>query len=128
MNIHQEVTINAPPDRIYELLTNGAKFGDATGKPGKGGGAPGAFFSLFDGWLQGRQVELVANERIAQAWRFMDWEPGIYSAVRFELKPEGTGTRIILDQDGVPEAFHEHVKTNWDGFYFAPFKKHFGGS
>jgi activator of HSP90 ATPase len=127
MNIHQEVTINAPPDRIYELLTNGAKFGDVTGKPGKGGGAPGAFFSLFDGWLQGRQVELVANERIAQAWRFMDWEPGIYSAVRFELKPEGTGTRIILDQDGVPEAFHEHVKTNWDGFYFAPFKKHFGG-
>ena len=127
MNIHQEVTINAPPDRIYELLTNGAKFGDVTGKPGKGGGAPGAFFSLFDGWLQGRQVELVANERIAQAWRFMDWEPGIYSAVRFELKPEGTGTRIILDQNGVPEAFHEHVKTNWDGFYFAPFKKHFGG-
>jgi activator of HSP90 ATPase len=127
MNIHQEVTINAPPDRIYELLTNGAKFGDVTGKPGKGGGAPGAFFSLFDGWLQGRQVELVANERIAQAWRFMDWEPGIYSAVRFELKPEGTGTRIILDQNGVREAFHEHVKTNWDGFYFAPFKKHFGG-
>ena len=127
MNIHHEVTINAPPDRIYELLTNGAKFGDVTGKPGKGGGAPGAFFSLFDGWLQGRQVDLVANERVAQAWRFMDWEPGIYSAVRFELKPEGTGTRIILDQDGVPEAFHEHVKTNWDGFYFAPFKKHFGG-
>jgi activator of HSP90 ATPase len=127
MNIHHEVTINAPPERIYELLINGAKFGEVTGKPGKGGGAAGAFFSLFDGWLQGRQVELVQNERIAQAWRFMDWEPGIYSAVRFELKPEGNGTRLVLDQDGVPEAFHEHVKTNWEGFYFAPFMKHFGG-
>ena len=127
MNIHHEVTVNAAPERIYELLTNGAKFGDVTGKPGKGGGAAGAFFSLFEGWLQGRQVELVPNELIAQAWRFMDWEPGIYSMVRFQLKPEGKGTKIILDQDGVPEAVYEHVKTNWEGFYFAPFKKHFGG-
>jgi uncharacterized protein YndB with AHSA1/START domain len=67
MNIHHEVTFNTSPERVYELLTNGAKFGDVTGQPGKGGGSTGAFFSLCDGWLQGRQVELVPNELIAQA-------------------------------------------------------------
>jgi len=123
--IHLEVKFPVAPALVYELFTNGAKFGEVTGQPGKGGGSTGAFFSLFDGWLQGRQVELIPNELIAQAWRFMDWEPGIYSMVRFKLIPEGNGTRLILDQDGVPAAFHEHVKTNWDGFYFAPFRKHF---
>jgi activator of HSP90 ATPase len=125
MNIHHEVTFNAAPERIYELLTNGAKFGEVTGRPGKGGGAPGALFTLFDGWLEGRQVELVPNELVAQAWRFRDWEPGIYSMVRFKLIPEGAGTKLVLDQEGVPAAFHEHVRTNWDGFYFAPLRKHF---
>jgi activator of HSP90 ATPase len=46
----------------------------------------------------------------------MDWDPGVYSMVRFALSPEGSGTKLVLDQDGVPEKFQEHVKTNWEGF------------
>jgi activator of HSP90 ATPase len=126
MNIHQEVTFSAPPVRVFELLTNGAMFGEVTGQPGNGGGSTGVSFALFDGWLQGRQVELVPNELISQAWRFADWDAGVYSMVRFKLSPDGAGTKLVLDQDGVPEEFHEHVKTNWDAFYFAPFRKHFG--
>ena len=30
-----------------------------------------------------------------------------------------------VDQDGVPDDVHEHVRTNWTGFYFDPFIKHF---
>jgi len=97
------------------------------GQPGKGGGAPGAYFSLFDGWLEGRQVELVPNERISQAWRFTDWEPGVYSMVRFTLADENGATKMVVDQDGVPDDVHEHVRTNWHGFYFEPFVKHFAG-
>jgi activator of HSP90 ATPase len=124
--INIEVTIpGAAPEQVYQLLTNGAKFGDVTGQPGKGGGAAGAYFSLFDGWLEGRQVELVPNERISQAWRFTDWEPGIYSMVRLTLTREGDGTKMIVYQDGVPADVQEHVRTNWRGFYFEPFIKHF---
>jgi activator of HSP90 ATPase len=57
-----------------------------TGQPGKGGGAQGAY-SLFGDWLEGRQVELVPDQRISQAWRFTDWEPGVYSMVRFYFEP-----------------------------------------
>lgn len=44
MQIHLEADIPAPPERVYELLTNGVKFGEATGKSGMGGGAPGPHF------------------------------------------------------------------------------------
>jgi activator of HSP90 ATPase len=122
-HIHLEVSLPASPERYYELLINGAKFGDVTGQPGKGGGSEGAYFELFGDWLQGRQVELKKNERVTQAWRFKDWGPGVYSMVRFTLAPEGKGTRLTMDQDGVPPEFHERVKTNWKGFYFDPFAK-----
>ena len=122
-HIHFEVSLPASPARYYELLTNGAKFGDVTGQPGKGGGGEGAIFELFGGWLTGRQIELAKNERITQAWRFRDWQPGVYSVVRFTLAPEGTGTKLTMDQDGVPDDVYEHVRTNWKGFYFDPFAK-----
>ena len=125
-HIHLEATIpGATSEQVYELLTNGAKFGEVTGQPGKGGGAQGAYFSLFGDWLEGRQVELVPGQRISQAWRFTDWEPGVYSMVRFTLTRDGGGTRLVVDQDGVPDDVHEHVRTNWTGFYFDPFIKHF---
>ena len=125
-HIHLETAIPvAAPEQVYELLTNGAKFGDVTGQPGKGGGAAGAYFSLFNEWLEGRQIELVPGERISQAWRFTDWEPGVYSIVRFTLTRDGDGTKLTVDQDGVPAGVHEHVRTNWREFYFAPFIKHF---
>jgi activator of HSP90 ATPase len=127
MPIHQEATFPAPPERVYELLTNGAKFGDVTGKPGKGGGSEGAVFSLFGEWLEGRQIELVPNERVVQAWRFRDWDPGVYSIVRFTLTREASGTKLAVDHDAYPVAFHEHLSTNWRPFYFDPLAKHFGG-
>jgi activator of HSP90 ATPase len=127
MPIHQEATFAVAPERVYELLTNGAKFGDVTGKPGKGGGSEGAVFSLFGDWLEGRQIELVPNERVVQAWRFRDWDPGVYSIVRFTLTREASGTKLAVDHDAYPAAFHEHLSTNWRPFYFDPLAKHFGG-
>lgn len=76
MAIHQEATFAIEPERIYELLTNGAKLGDVTGRPGKGGGSAGAYFSLFDDWLEGRQIELVPNERVVQAGASPSGTPG----------------------------------------------------
>ena len=125
MAIHKEATFPVAPERIYELLTNGAKFGAVTGKPGKGGGSAGAYFSAFDDWLEGRQIELVPNERVVQAWRFTEWDPGVYSIVRFTLTPEGSGTKLVVDHDAYLADYHEHLSTNWGPFYFEPFAKHF---
>jgi activator of HSP90 ATPase len=37
----------------------------------------GGAFSLFGGHIVGHQIELVTNERIVQAWRVVDWSPGV---------------------------------------------------
>src|ERR1044072_1311264 len=55
------------------------------------------------GHIVGRHIELVANERIVQAWRVIDWNPGVYSIVKFELAEHGSGTKLVFDHTGFPE-------------------------
>ncbi len=132
MSIHQEISFAVAPERVYNLLTNRDEFAAATGRPAEIEAAEGSAFSLFGGFVEGRQLELVPGRRVVQAWRGKDWTAGVYSLVRFTLTPEAGGTRLTLDHDGYPEGasplyatWQEHLATNWPVFYFEPFKKHF---
>jgi transposase-like protein len=46
----------------------------------------GGPFSLFGGHITGRQVELVPDQLVVQAWRAKTWPAGVYSIARFELR------------------------------------------
>ncbi len=132
MSIHKEVAFPATPERVYDVLTNGETFAAATGKAALIGAGEGAAFSIFNGYVEGRQIELVPGERIVQAWRQEVWEPGVYSLVRFTLTRDGAGTRVDIDQDAYPqgaspffETWREHLETGWPVFYFEPLTKYF---
>ncbi len=63
----------------------------------------GGAVSMFGGDIRGRNVELVPGKRVVQAWRSQAWPEGVYSIVRFELAPEGKGTKLVFDQAGHPD-------------------------
>jgi len=124
--IHQEVVLKASRKRVYEALTEAGQFSKATGSEGteisrEVGGA----FSLFGGQIEGRHVELVPSARIVQAWRSSGWEKGKYSVARFELKDEGTGTKIIFDHTGFPKGQAEHLATGWKEHYWNSLARYF---
>src|SRR5712691_3523796 len=96
--IHQEVVFKASRKRVYEALTDAKQFNkvvqlSAAVKSGMVSGATpaeisrevGGAFSQFGGYISGRHVELVPNERLVQAWRTANWDAGVYSIVKFEL-------------------------------------------
>jgi uncharacterized protein YndB with AHSA1/START domain len=90
MSIHQEALIDATPLEVYAYLTDGETFATGTGKAARLEARVGSAFSLFDGRIEGRQIELVPGERVVQAWRFGGahpdvWDLGVYSLVRFTL-------------------------------------------
>ena len=131
MAIHQEKLLLAEPEKVYELLTSGEKFAAASARPANIGAGAGEAFSIFGGYIEGRQIELVPGKRVVQAWRGSDWAPGVYSLVRFTLTPEGGGTRLTVDHEAYPEgkspmypSWHEHLARNWPVFYFDPFAKY----
>ncbi len=127
MSIHQEVVIPASPDRVYAALTTSAQFTAATGgRTAEIATDEGGTFSLFGGAIYGRHVELVPGSRVVQAWRVKMWEPGVFSLVRFTLTPEGSGTKVVLDHSGFPEAMQEHLAAGWGTNYWEPLTKYFG--
>jgi hypothetical protein len=88
-SIHQEPVIKASPKRVYEALTDAKQFDKVIqlsgvmqsmhlpDKPAEISREVGGAFALFGGYITGRHVELVPNERIVQAWRTGGWPPGV---------------------------------------------------
>ena len=135
-SIHLEPVFKASRKRVYEALTDARQFGKVVQLSAvmKGGMPPGArpaeisseaggAFSLFGGHITGRQIELVTNERIVQAWRAGSWDPGHYSIAKFELVEQGSGTKIVFDHTGFPNGQAEHLAAGWKGNYWEPLEK-----
>jgi activator of HSP90 ATPase len=125
-NIHHELAFSAPPSRVYQTLVDTKKFAEATGAPASGDATEGAAFSAFGGHITGRQVELVPDKRVVQAWRAKTWPEGVFSIVRFELKGEGAGTKLVFDHDGFPEDMKEHLSQGWHANYWEKLTKNLG--
>jgi activator of HSP90 ATPase len=125
-SIHQETTFSAPPSRIYKALADLRQFAEVTGAPTSGDSTEGAAFSAFGGHITGRQLELVPDKRVVQAWRAKTWPEGVYSIVRFELHADGKGTKLVFDHEGFPEAEKEHLSSGWRTMYWEKIGKHVG--
>lgn len=122
-SLHQEIDLKASPQKIYEILLDSKQFAAFTGMPAQISREPGGAFSMFGGMIVGRNVELVANQRIVQAWRPASWEPGVYSIVHFELKGDASQTKLTLDHTGFPEGDFVHLDPGWYMRYWDPLKK-----
>jgi activator of HSP90 ATPase len=125
-NIRQEVSFAAPPSRVYQALVDTKSFSEMTGAPASGDPTEGAAFSAFGGHITGRHVELVPDKRVVQAWRAKTWPEGLYSIVRFELKGEGKGTKLVFDHEGFPEDMKEHLSQGWHSNYWEKISKYVG--
>ncbi|HKW64756.1 MAG TPA: SRPBCC family protein [Candidatus Acidoferrum sp.] len=136
--IHQEVVFKVSRKRVYEALTDAKQFNKVVmlSAAMQSGMAPGSTpveisaevggaFSAFGGYVTGRQVELVPNERIVQAWRAGGWDPGQYSIARFELTEKGSGTKLVFDHTGFPEGKGQHLAEGWRSNYWEPLEKYF---
>jgi activator of HSP90 ATPase len=123
MSLHQEINFNATPQRTYQLLLDSKQFAAFSGMPAEIDPKAGGAFSMFAGMIVGRNVELIPHQRIVQAWRPTHWDPGVYSIVKFELKAQGSETRVVLDHTGFPEGEFDNLDPGWKLRYWDPLKK-----
>ena len=83
--IRQEIEFKTNPQRVYDALLDAKQFSAFTGAPAEIDRRVGGAFSCFGGIITGRNIELVPNKPIVQAWRVKIWPEGLYSIVGFEL-------------------------------------------
>ena len=135
-SIHQEIMFNADRRRVFEALTNTSQF-DAVTRLSDGlelvtapGAKPtsisrdlGGSFTLFGGYITGRNLEILPDERLVQAWRAAGWKPGDHSIVKFALADDGAGTKLDFDHRGFPDGQGAHLADGWHVHYWTPMAK-----
>jgi len=123
--IHHEISFKVDPHRVYEALMDPNRHADFTANGAvemsrQAGGA----FSTHGGQIVGRNIEVLPDSRIVQAWRVSDWPEGVYSLVKFDLEVEGSGTRLVFDHWGFPEGTRDHLDAGWTSRYWQPLGKY----
>lgn len=139
--IHQQLRYRASCARLYAALTSGEQFNAATllsdgrqllaasgAQPTTISPEPGGTFTLFGGYITGRNLDMQPGVLLAQAWRTHGWAAGEYSVVRFALTQDASGCALTFDQRGFPTGEGGHLARGWYVHYWEPLRTLLDGS
>lgn len=111
--------IPASPEEVYAALTNEATIRLWTGDEVEMTAIVGSEFSMWDGSIVGRIMELVPGKKIVQQWYFEDDHHTIPSLVTFKLHADKKGTSLEVRHTNIPEEAYEDIVEGWDVTYMA---------
>jgi uncharacterized protein YndB with AHSA1/START domain len=114
-------SIAAPPEDVYNALTNPVTLQLWTGEPAEMSTEPGSEFSLWDGSIVGRNIEFDPGKKLVQQWYFGDQEEE--SIVTIILHAKGLGTSVELTHSNIPDDEYEDFADGWNGSYFGALRE-----
>lgn len=125
--LNDSVEFNCPAAELYKFLTEQPRIlawsrSSPSGLPQLI--LPGAPFSLFNGNIHGRFVELKPPSLLKLEWQLRDWSQP--SQVSISLSDTPSGCRVDLEQVGVPRGELESIRSNWHTYYWRPIKSLLG--
>ncbi|KAL3632402.1 hypothetical protein CASFOL_025386 [Castilleja foliolosa] len=119
---------------LFEILMDENRWKGFTQSNARISKEVGGEFSIFDGSVTGRNVELQEGKLIVQQWRFGSWHDGILSMVRLTFEePESGITVVKLVHTDVPEEDRygnstvvENTERGWRDLIFQRIRAVFG--
>ncbi len=121
--------IPASPQQIYDAWLDSEGHAQITGgQPAKISAKEGAEFSVWNGYISGRNVKLEPGRLIVQAWRttkFAADDPD--SQIEVQLMPIDGGTKVAVRHTNVPDGHTSYRDGGWQRSYFDTMKEHFSG-
>lgn len=126
-SLEMKVSLPASPAEVYAAWLDGEQHEEMTGGgPATAGTQVGDAFTAWDGYITGKNLELVPGKRIVQSWRTNEF-PDSAEDSRLEvlLEPEGKGTLLSLIHTHIPEGQGAAYETGWEDYYFAPMTVYF---
>ena len=119
--------IPASPKAIYDAWLSSEGHAQMTGtKVANISAAVGAAFTVWDGFINGKNLELDPGKRIVQSWRttrFTDHDAD--SKIEVILVPVQDGTLVTVRHTGVPDGQTNYRDGGWQRSYFDPMKAYF---
>jgi activator of HSP90 ATPase len=108
--------LDATPEEVYAALTNPATIQLWTGEPAIMSTEPGSEFSLWEGSIEGKNLEFEKDKKIVQQWYFGEQqEPSI---VTIKLHADKNKTSAELRHTNIPDEDFKAIAEGWDENYF----------
>ena len=107
--------LSATPEEVYAALTNPATIQLWSGDPAIMSTEPGSEFSLWEGNIEGKNLEFEKNKKIVQQWYFGDQVEE--SIVTMKLFADRNKTSLELRHTNIPDDDYENIVDGWNNVY-----------
>ena len=107
--------INAEPSDIYSALTNPFTIELWSGYPAEMSTEPGSEFSLWEGDIEGRNIEFVTDRKMVQQWYFGDQSEE--SVVTITIDPSGSDSLVTVEHTNIPDEEFDSIAEGWREYY-----------
>lgn len=113
-NIHKYYKLNASPEDVYNALTNRVMIEIWTGEKTVFENEENSMFSMWNGSIEGKNIQFEPNRLLKQIWFF----DSIESKVTIKLHPDKSVTSVELTHENIPNEAYENIAEGWDDDYF----------
>jgi len=123
--IEQTVFFEAAPEDVYDALLDPKKHTEFTGSPAKTSAKKGATFTAWEGYITGKNLELVKGKKIVQEWRTTEFpESYPFSMLELTLTAKKGGTELKMVHSKVPAEQVSEYTSGWKSSYWVPLKSY----
>jgi activator of HSP90 ATPase len=111
--IQQRVRFHASPEALFETFINSKKHSASTGGRAVISRKVGGKFTAHNGALAGRNLIVLPNRMVVQAWRATHWKAADVSILVLTFSKVPGGGQVDLVDANVPAYDHKGVSKGW---------------
>ena len=107
--------LSATPEKVFAALTNPATIQLWSGDPAIMSTEPGSEFSLWEGNIEGKNIEFEKDKKIVQQWYFGEQQEE--SIVTMKLFADRNKTSLELRHTNIPDDDYDNIVDGWNNVY-----------
>ncbi len=114
------------PKQVYDAFLSSKGHSEMTGGAARMSAKVGAPFTAWDGYITGKNLELLPDKKIVQAWRTSEFPAEAKDSIlTIELSATKTGTKLQMTHSGIPNGQEKLYGPGWKENYWEPMKAYF---
>jgi len=119
-DFHKYYILPAEPQDVFAAITNPFTIELWSGYKAVMDTNDGTEFSLWEGDITGKNLEILEDKKVVQEWYFGDQkEKSIVTIKLFEHKK---GTQVELKHINIPDEIFDNITEGWNEYYFGAIK------
>ncbi len=125
--ITQTIKVFASNQEIYNMWLDSKKHSDLIVGSAEIDPELGGEFSIWDGVVSGKNIELIPFKKIVQEWRYEyeNWPADFMSKITLDFEEIADKTIIHFTHENIPQEYANEIEQGWEDYYWKPLRDMF---